>query len=170
MHAQCAHTGGTSRRMNGQTLQISARRRLTSLREWLKTTEEFFSSSSNTRQLARRLAPLLHCCSKRRRASSARKPEGLQATLDGQQENGLTWQNSWQKCREASSGDCELSINAAVRPWNLSRSSSIAFRVSYSFSVSPSAIFTTITTAYAQMLRCQTSTRTRTQGGGESTH
>ena len=40
----------------------------------------------------------------------------------------------------------------------------MAFRVSYSFSVSPSAIFTTITTAYAQMLRCQTRTRARTQG------
>lgn len=82
----------------------------------------------------------------------------------------LTWQKSWQKSREASKGDFVLSFNAVVRPWKRSRSSSIAFGVSYSFSVSPSAIFTTITTAYAQMLRCQTGTRTRTQGGkGEHT-
>lgn len=78
----------------------------------------------------------------------------------------LTWQNSWQKCKEASSGDCELSFRSVVKPWNRSRSSSIAFRVSYSFSVSPSAIFTTITTAYAQMLRCHTRTRTHMGLGG----
>lgn len=83
---------------------------------------------------------------------------------------GLTWQNSWQKRSVASSGEYGLSFRAVVKPWNRSLRSSIACRVSYSFSVSPSAIFTTITTAYAQMLRRQPHTRTRTQGGrGEHT-